>query len=160
VYECVVEKFNISLSAPARGEGIIMHPITKLHQNYVTRIGRWTDFVEIGPIFIAKASVWICLWTHLSEKVGLGYGLDTIWCRVLSQRCSRQSSVSKICAILDAFIMHHDSTKVNTLQVGMPELPAYRQYTNYSSQKRVFGAVAPNSTDLHLCNLELTKDQS
>jgi len=158
VYECVVEKFNISLSAPARGEGAAIHGITKLNPNYITRIGRWTDFVEIGPIFIAKASVWICLWNHLSEKVGLGYGLDPIWCRLLGERCFEQSSISKVCAILDAFVTHHDSTRINTVGLGSPEIPAYRKYGNYLSRNHVFGAVANNSMDLDLCTSNMTKD--
>jgi hypothetical protein len=157
VYECVADKYNISLSAPARGEGVIMHEITKVSPRHTFRIGRWTDFVEIGPIFIAKGSVWICLWNYLSEKVGLGYGLDEKWCRILSKHCFRQSSITKICAILDAFVMHHDSTTINTLKLGMLEISAYKKYINYSSKKLVFGAVASDSTDLHLCTTKLSK---
>jgi hypothetical protein len=137
-----------------------MHEITKVSSNYTPRIGRWTDFVEIGPIFIAKASVWICLWNYLSEKVGLGYGLDEKWCRILSERCLRQSSISKVCAILDAFVMHHDSTTINTLPIGMAEIPAYRKYAKYSSKRLVFGAIAPDSTDLDLCITKLSKGQN
>jgi hypothetical protein len=161
VYECVADKYNISLSAPARGEGIIIHKITKLSPRYTSRVGRWTDHIEIGPIFIAKSSVWICLWKFLSEKVGLGYGLDGIWCRVLSERCLRQSSITKTCAVLDAFVAHHDAKTINTARVGMAERPAYKEYyKNYSSKKLVFGAVAPNSLELDLCTSKLSKDES
>jgi hypothetical protein len=161
VYECIADKYNISLSSPGRGEGATIHKITKISPKYISQIGRWTDHVEIGPIFIAKAPVWICLWKLLSEKVGLGYGLDGIWCKVISERCFGQSSISKICAVLDAFAVHHDSMKINNIAMGSAERPAYSEYYNqYSSGKRVFEAVAPNSSYLDLCTSKLLKAES
>jgi hypothetical protein len=158
VYECVADKYNISLSSPAREGGAIIHRLTRVSSNYSSKVGRWTDFVEIGPIFIAKASAWNCLWKYLSEKVGLGYGLDNIWCGILST-CLRQSSVSKICAILDVFVVHHDSMQINSVGIGVAEMPAYRNYyKNYWAKLRVLGAVADGLTNLHVCASELSKD--
>lgn len=49
-YECVTTKLNISLSAPGRLAGIASHSITLVNKDFVDKIGRWTDFVETGPI--------------------------------------------------------------------------------------------------------------
>ncbi|CAF1585870.1 unnamed protein product [Rotaria magnacalcarata] len=118
--------------------------------NFDTR--RWTDFVEIGPMFIANNLAAICIWNFLSEKVGLGYGIDMTWCRFLSSRCFKQIPVSKTCAILDAFLVHHNSKSIGTLRVGLAEIPAYRNYyQKYSSKKVVFGAVGSDSSDLASC---------
>lgn len=160
VYECIADKYRISLSSPSRGEGFIIHRITKIQPSYISRIGRWTDFIEIGPLFIAKSSIWLCLWKYLDERVGLGYGLDDIWCRLLGERCSLHGSIYKTCAILDAFVAHHDSKTVNTVSIGSLEIPAYRKYMSYLSKKNVFGTIAHNSTDLYSCNTNVTESQS
>ncbi|CAM4784832.1 unnamed protein product [Rotaria magnacalcarata] len=152
VYECVTDKFDILLSAPARGQGTTIHDITRKFSTSSSRIGRWTDFVEIGPMFIANNLAAICIWNFLSEKVGLGYGIDMTWCRFLSSRCFEQIPVSKTCAILDAFLVHHNSKSIGTLRVGLAEIPAYRNYyQKYSSKKVVFGAVGSDSSDLASC---------
>lgn len=159
VYECIIEKFQIFLSAPGRGTGTVIHNITRKSSKYISHIGRWTDFVEIGPMFIAQKLAAICIWNLLSEKVGLGYGLDEIWCRVLNSRCFPESSPSRICAILDSFLVHHDSTGINTLEMGLSELLAYQQYyQNYSSKKFVFKPIASNSLHLDLCKASLSRE--
>jgi hypothetical protein len=151
VYECIAATYNILLSAPGRGDGASIHNITRVSSNYTSKIGRWTDFVEIGPLLIATSSAWICLWYYLSEKTSLGYGFDNIWCSVLGL-CLQDSSSSRVCAILDAFVVHHDSKKINTLHHGIAEMPAYqRHYKKHWSKMLEFGPVAPNSTSLDTC---------
>jgi hypothetical protein len=157
VYECVADKFKILLSSPARGQGRTIYKVTRKVSNYTSRIGRWTDFVETGPIFVAQTLAATCIWNYIDEKVGLGYGLDLVWCRVLSTQCFQQRSISKICAILDAFVAHHESTRITTLQIGLDEMPAYsKYYKKYSSKKLLFGPVASDSSALNQCKAKVS----
>ena len=67
-YECVISQFNILLSAPARLTGPISYLITRISPSYTSKIGRWTDFIETGPLVIANSSALACLWNYISEK--------------------------------------------------------------------------------------------
>ena len=157
VYECVLDKFKIPLSSPAREQGKISIKITKRALNYTSRVGRWTDYVEIGPLLVAQRLAAICIWNYLSESGGSGYGLDLIWCKLLSARCFQQRSVSKICAILDAFSTNHHSPRINSLRNGLLERQLYQHYyLNYSSKQLVFGPVASDRSSLRDCEEQLS----
>ncbi|CAF1528503.1 unnamed protein product [Adineta ricciae] len=134
-YECVVEKYNVLLSSP----------------------GRWTDFVEIGPLVIGKAWIWTCLWDYLSEKNSLGYGLDNIWCGVINT-CFRETLPSRACAILDIFVVHHDSERINNAQIGLAEMPAYEKpYKLYWAKMQEFGPIAVDLAHVNICNSKVSQ---
>jgi hypothetical protein len=153
-YECVVDYYNISLSSPiyaGKIQGI--HAVTRLVPSAVNRVGRWTDFVEIGPVVVAKSSVWQCLWHLLSPAVGLGYGLDNIWCKYISFRCLQQTTFGNVCAILDTFGSIHDSPLgMTTGWLGVQEMPAYNAYySKFSSKITTIGTVANDLSVYNSC---------
>ena len=154
-YECVVKNFSIPLSAPSRGEGAAIHPITKTKSEFIETIGRYTDFVEIGPTVIGTSQAWLCIWKFINIHAHTGYGLDGMWCRLISERCM----VSKYgCAILDAFITHHESERYVSGHEGIPEIPSYAKIykKDYETGMRTF---APIAKDLRVYNdcLEATE---
>ena len=64
--------------------------------------GRWTNFVECGPLAIVKKTLWKqCLWNFLQDDLTSGYGLDELW----HDACKAKS------AIIDKYPMCHNSTK-------------------------------------------------
>lgn len=72
-YECVADHYNIFLSSPVYAGSVEgFHAITRLVPEATRRIGRWTDFVEIGPLVVGQTNAWRCLWNLLSASVGLG----------------------------------------------------------------------------------------
>lgn len=156
-YECVSEKYNIILSAPARGEGVVIYKMTRVKPRYTSRIGRWTNFIEIGPMFTAKSSVFICLWNVLSEMNGFGFGLDWKWCGILSEYCGERYPLNRLCAILDSFVVHHDSQRINTVKEGLREKAAYNKYMKYLNKPAAFEAIASDSTQLNLCNKNISR---
>ncbi|CAF0978010.1 unnamed protein product [Adineta steineri] len=161
-YECVINQFNILLSAPARLTGPISYLFTRISPHYTSKIGRWTDFVETGPLVIANSSAFACLWNYISEKVSLGYGLDLIWCKILSTQCNFQENpVLKTCAILDTFAVDHDAVEVSTIDFGSAELPAYNKYyQNYKTKRQIFGAIATDSSIFDICAEKYSTNQS
>ena len=152
-YECVITKLNISLSAPGRVKGIASHQITRVNNNYTGQIGRWTDFVEIGPIVVGSSSAWECLWHFLSSYVGLGWGLDLIWCNLIANKCMPNATVEHVCAVLDIFQVNHLSEYIGSTVAGSQEVPAYNQYYNhYSSKQIIIGPLANDQTIYSTCN--------
>ncbi|CAF1506473.1 unnamed protein product [Adineta ricciae] len=151
-YECVVNHYQILLSSPGRLLGSISYLITRISPLYEDKIGRWTDFVETGPLIVFHSSALSCLWNFINEKVSSGYGLDLIWCQILSQICFKNISSKKICAILDSFSMNHLSQGINTVDVGNRELPAYQEYyRKYKTKKQSFGPIDQHSSILYSC---------
>jgi hypothetical protein len=127
-YECVTTRLNISLSSPGRVHGIASHQITLVNKDFSDKIGRWTDFVEIGPIAIASASAWECIWHFMSPFVGLGWGLDLIWCRLLAHNCMSNATAEKACAVLDIFHVNHLTNYIGSTEAGTREKAAYEPY--------------------------------
>ncbi|CAF1438640.1 unnamed protein product [Didymodactylos carnosus] len=153
-YECVVSKLNISLSAPGRLNGIIAHPSTRVNANYTTKIGRWVDFVEIGPVVMGSSLAWQCIWDILVVTVSTGFGLDLIWCNLLSETCIPREWNKKACAILDAFIVNHQAAHHSPSHIGEAELHVYNKYVkDFQTKHQIFGALAENLEILYSCNM-------
>ena len=156
-YECVTDAYNISLSSPVyAGPNQGIHRITRLKPDMADLVGRWTDFVEIGPLVVVQSSAWQCLWDLLSPAVGLGFGFDNIWCRYLSLHCMQHTSFGHVCAILDIFGSYHDSSHgMTTGPLGVLEIPAYNAfYPKYDSKFITLGAIAKNLSIYNSCNLK------
>ena len=153
-YECVIAQLNISLSSPGRLKGIASHSITRVNRNFVSKIGRWTDFVEIGPIFIGSSSAWSCLWHYLSAFVGLGWGFDLIWCKLLARKCSLNITNKRSCAVLDIFKANHLSESIDTIVAGNQEVSAYNEYYNsFRSKKQNLGPLASDCAIYSSCSI-------
>ena len=151
-YECVITQLNISLSAPGRLKGVASHAITRVDENFVNKIGRWTDFVEIGPIFIGSSSAWECLWHYLSPFVGLGWGFDLIWCKLLAHKCSMNTTHEQSCAILDIFGVNHLSEYIGTTAAGSRERSAYDEYyKNFHTTQQNLRPLAKDRTIYSSC---------
>ena len=153
-YECVIERLNISLSAPARSAGAWSHPITQKNEAFVNRVGRWTDFVETGPAFVASSAAWLCIYEYLGAFTGSGWGLDLIWCKMLADRCFPSKDPRRICAILDAFTIDHQSTGMNSNSYGAPELPYYTEnYRRWHAQMKNYDPLASNTSVVDRCRV-------
>ncbi len=140
------------MSSPGRLEGIASHPITRVDKNFVDKIGRWTDFVEIGPIVVASASAWECIWHFLSAFVGLGWGFDHIWCRLLAHNCGSNITMQKTCAVIDIFKVNHLALDVGSTEAGRKEMPAYDEYYGrFNTQKANIGPLAGNLSIYSSC---------
>jgi hypothetical protein len=151
-YQCVVANLSIPLSAPGRLTGALSHGITELDANFVNHIGRWTDFVEGGPILIATSLAWQCIYMYLDASTGSGWGLDWIWCNMLAERCLPSSESKKVCAILDAFNVHHQSAGMSSIADGAPELPIYTQlYKTWSTKQQNIGPLAKDKQLFEFC---------
>ena len=61
IYECIVKHLKILFSSPKRLSGSVSHYITLQDRNGQRNIGRWTDFVEIGPVVVGEGYIWVCL---------------------------------------------------------------------------------------------------
>ena len=119
---------------------------------YKDRIGRWTDFVEVGPMAVATSAAWQCILEYIDPSTGSGWGVDFIWCKMIAERCSPQGEASKVCAILDAFSIDHESTTINSGADGMPELAVYEKYyKKWNSAKRTYGPLASNQSLIKAC---------
>lgn len=152
-YECVATKLNISLSAPGRAKGVASHEIARVNKDFTGTIGRWTDFVEIGPIFVAQSIAWQCLWNFLSSLVGMGWGLDLIWCQLLTHKCHLPSATSNYsCAVLDVFHVNHLSEYIGSTALGSREVPVYNEfYGEFSSKQINFAPLAKDNTIYSAC---------
>ena len=151
-YQCVVKSLKIPLSAAGRLRGAIIHPITRVDDGYKDRIGRWTDFVEVGPMFVATSAAWQCILRYIDPSTGSGYGVDTIWCKMIAEQCFPQSDASKVCAILDAFSVDHQSNTINSGAYGMPELAVYEKYNKkWNTAMHTYGPLASNQSLFKAC---------
>ncbi|CAF1615891.1 unnamed protein product [Rotaria magnacalcarata] len=147
-YECVIAQLNVSFSSPGRLKGITSHAITRVNQDYANKIGRWTDFIEIGPIVVGTSSAWQCLWHYMSAFVGLGWGFDLVWCRLLAHKCSLNITMERSCAVLDIFGVDHLSEYIATTALGSQETPAYNEYYGNFHTKQV--NIAPLANDINI----------
>jgi hypothetical protein len=152
-YQCVVRNLNVSLSAPGRLTGALSHSITKLDASFSEKLGRWTDFIETGPIVVVSSLVWQCIYMYIDASTGTGWGLDLIWCNMITERCLPSSEHKKVCAILDAFGVEHQSTGVSSSGDGAPELPIYTQmHKAWLTKQQNIGSLAKDNKLLELCH--------
>lgn len=85
--------------------------------------GRWTNFVECGPLVIIHKNAWKrCLWNFLQDDLTSGYGLDEMWYDACKPRT----------AVIDKLSMCHNSTQTarsNSKDVYDPwlEWPEYQR---------------------------------
>ena len=151
-YQCVVKSLKIPLSAAGRTNGALSHSITRLENGYKDRIGRWTDFVELGPMAVATSAAWQCILEYIDPSTGSGYGLDLIWCKMIGEQCFPQGDASKVCAILDTFSVDHQSNTINSGVDRLPELAVYKKYNKkWQSAKRTYGPLASNQSVIKAC---------
>lgn len=151
-YQCVIKNLNISLSAPGRVNGAISHDLTKFNQDFKNQIGRWTNFIETGPVAIMSSLAWQCIYTYLDASTGTGWGLDMIWCTVIAEHCVPLSGLKNACAILDAFVVDHQSKGVNSVSDGAPELKTYTHtYNTWPTKQKNLGPLAKDNKLIETC---------
>jgi hypothetical protein len=151
-YQCVVRNLNILLSAPARLTGALSHDLTKKNDIFSNQTGRWTDFIETGPIVVVSSLVWQCIYMLIDASTGTGWGIDMIWCNMITERCLPSSEYNKSCAILDVFGVDHQSTDVSSSGDGAPELPIYTQmHKAWLTKQQNIGSLAKDNKLFELC---------
>ena len=151
-YECVLKHLNIPLSAPSRLSGPLSHGITRTDYEYRDRIGRWVDFVETGPAVVLSSLTWQCIYKYLDASTGTGWGLDLVWCNIIARRCAFSVEHRKVCAIMDMFGLHHESTSMYSFEDGLPELAIYNQaYKTFLAKRENLGPLAENSRIVEAC---------
>jgi hypothetical protein len=152
-YQCVIDQLHIPLSAPGRSGGVMSHKITQVNPSYIEYVGRWTDFVETGPVFVATSSTWMCIYEHLDTSSGSGWGLDLIWCHMLAEACLIALDATRVCAIIDAYRIEHQSVAINSYNYGKAELFSYtRKYTNWVAKRQNYGPLATNRSVIEVCS--------
>ena len=151
-YECVVKKLKLPFSSPTRLSGPAFHRITWQDTKQRHRIGRWTDFLEIGPVVVGEGSIWACLWHYLLPVVGAGYGLDYVWCRIISEKCLPIAQRDKACGMLDVFGIHHDSKGLSGAGNRADEKRAHGMYKNFTGRKANIDFLSEGTDVVNECN--------
>ena len=152
-YECIISRLNIPLSAPGRLTGVMSHSITAVNQNYKNRIGRWTNFIETGPTVVASSKAWLCIYRYLDASVGYGWGIDLIWCNMLADVCFPELGPKKVCAILDAFGIHHQSNIIKSVDYGPAESVFYQnKYRKWLQRFTNYMPLSNNNSLLNSCH--------
>lgn len=155
-YQCVIRNLSIPFSAPGRTRGALSHSITRVHSQYEKQIGRWTDFIETGPIVVASSQAWECLHRYIHAGTGSGWGIDLVWCRLLAEQCSIlvKHSEERTCAILDAFHVDHQSSGINSGGDGAPELSIYTSpYGKWHTKMRNINPLAKDNGLIESCRI-------
>ncbi|CAF1498310.1 unnamed protein product [Adineta steineri] len=104
--------------------------------------------LEIGLIVVGNSLPWDCIWDFLSPFVGLGWGLDLVWCRRMAHICRiSNATMQTTYAIFDIFQHNYLSNNIASTAAGLKEMLAYDQYYNNSHTKKVtFGLLANDFT--------------
>jgi hypothetical protein len=90
---------------------------------------------------------------YIDASTGTGWGLDLIWCNMITERCLPSSEHKKACAILDAFGVEHQSTGVSSSGDGAPELPIYTQmHKRWLTKQQNIGSLAKDNKLFELCH--------
>lgn len=153
-YQCVIKNLSIHLSAPGRLTGVISHPLTKKDVSFSKKIGRWTDFIETGPIVVASTFAWKYIHMYLDPSTGTGWGLDLIWCNMIAEYALPLLKRVNVCAILDAFTVDHQSMRVNSVVDGGLEAPIYmKTYRSWLARKVNLAPLANDDKLITLCHL-------
>ncbi|UJR25709.1 hypothetical protein I4U23_007060 [Adineta vaga] len=152
-YQCVVNKLQIELSAPGRLSGALSHTFTKTDIRYINKTGRWTDFIETGPVVMASSLAWRCIHTFIDASAVTGWGIDLIWCSLISEHCIPKTKPREVCAILDAFGVHHQSTMIQSGTDGHEEISIYRKtYGKWFAKKRNIGPLTEDNRLFRSCS--------
>jgi hypothetical protein len=152
VYECVIKQLKIPFSSPTRLTGIAYHPITRQDKKSEPNIGRWTNFIEIGPVVVGQSNVWQCLWHYFLPTVGAGYGLDLAWCRIIGESCFDEAQRLKVCALLDIFGIHHESQALSGAGDPSNDFSANSKYSRFSVKNKNIGLLAENMQVFNICS--------
>ena len=156
-YECVIEQLHVPISSPARFRGVLSHQITKVQNQYKAHIGRWTDLVEIGPTVVITSSAWSCLHRYLDPSTGTGWAFDFVYCNILADLCLPKSDRTRVCAILDAFRIDHQSKKITSSKDGAWEIPFFKKkYQPWYSAWQTYGPLAENRSVFDKCNISFS----
>ena len=104
----ILDKFKVELAQPSH---LLQPPCSGsswaiTHSKSVAQgggeHGRWTNFVECGPLVIVERKAWQrCLWNFLQDDLTSGYGLDEMWFDACKPRA----------AVIDKYPMCHKSTQ-------------------------------------------------
>lgn len=104
----ILDQFKVEMAQPSH---IVEKPCSKsswaiTHKRSVKNgggvHGRWTNFVECGPLAIIEKNVWKrCMWNFLQEDLTSGVGLDEMW----YDACKPKT------AVIDKYSMCHKSTR-------------------------------------------------
>lgn len=151
-YECVVKQLELPFSSPTRLSGPAFHPITRQNVTQRRRIGRWTDFIEIGPVVVGEGTIWACLWQYFLPIVGAGYGLDYVWCRMIGEKCLPFAQRKKACGMLDIFGIHHDSKGLSGVGNVQDDISAHEKYKNFTTRNVTIGFQVETTDVLKKCN--------
>jgi hypothetical protein len=90
---------------------------------------------------------------YIDISTGTGWGLDLIWCNMIAERCLSPSDSKKVCAILDAFGIHHQSTGMASGADGAPELGLYtKPYGTWATKQLNIGPLADDKKLLEFCS--------
>ena len=152
VYECVVHELQVPFSSPTRLSGVAYHPITRQNNKTIPNIGRWTDFVEIGPVLVGESKIWQCLWHYILPTVGAGYGFDLVWCRMIGELCLGEARRRKACAMLDIFNIHHDSQVLSGAGDPDNDAGAHKRYNGFQVRNKNRGLLAANMQAFNICS--------
>jgi hypothetical protein len=155
-----MKQLKIPFSSPTRLTGAASHSITRQVNKLQPNIGRWTNFIEIGPVIVGESNVWQCLWHYLLPTVGAGYGLDFAWCRIIGELCLDEAQRLKTCALLDIFGIHHESKAFSRAGDLSNDFNAHKKYRNFSVRRKNIGFLAENIQVFNICSLQVYNDTS
>lgn len=155
VYECVIGQLKIPFSSPTRLTGVAYHWITRQNNKSRPNIGRWTNFVEIGPVVVGPSNVWQCLWHYILPTVGAGYGLDFAWCSLIEKLCLDAAHQSKTCAMLDIFGIHHEAEALSGAGDPTNDFKAHNKFNGFSAKSKDFGLLADDMEVFNVCSSEV-----
>jgi hypothetical protein len=155
VYECVMKQLKIPFSSPTRLSGVAYHSITRQDKKSQPNIGRWTNFIEIGPVIVGQSNVWQCLWHYLLPSIGAGYGLDLAWCRIIEELCLDETHRLKTCALLDVFGIHHESKALTAAGDPLNDSSAHKKYKRFSIKSKNIGLLADNMQVFNICSAQV-----
>lgn len=155
VYECVMKQLKIPFSSPTRLSGVAYHKITRQDNQTQSNIGRWTNFVEIGPVVVGLSSVWQCLWHYILPIVGAGYGLDFAWCSMIEELCLDKAQNRRACALFDVFGIHHEAEALSGAGDPPNDFSAHKRYNSFTVRSKNLGLLADNMQVFNACSSEI-----
>ncbi|EDQ89453.1 uncharacterized protein MONBRDRAFT_7905 [Monosiga brevicollis MX1] len=118
-YLKIVNRFNIPISQPAVARSSLLRRSSD-HRTcrHVPgpHFGRWTSFVENGPVAVFSRTAWDCVYDLVQGDLGSGWGIDYKWCAYAADRCRlgyrerherAGGNWGRVCAVIDAQQVYH-----------------------------------------------------